>query len=443
MRDIEECECQYCRDQINFQLDEFLINEIRCGNAVIFAGAGVSTENQNSAPHSLYSALAAEIGIKECTLSFPDLAQLFCQRPDGRFQLLNRIQERFDYISKFSELRIQATRFYQELATMPYLRTFVTTNWDRCFEEICHAKPYVYDADLRFWEIPFRRVLKIHGTIDHYSSLVATRDDYNRCSDDMKSSLIGAKLKDLLTTKTFIFVGYSMTDDDFKEIFEFVRAVQGNFEKMHYFVGPNVDDCVSHDNISRIRTDGTYFLKVVKEHLCSVAGYLGDNTYIQAEEELYEVQQEHIELWSRYRPKEHPQMLLSAFYQDGLIHGYQVVRDMMGTGQYSDPSILQAKIDGYDAKITHYRSRKNYLEVAYFAGYQNALISMAISPDLDHFPCPPRYYFEKVGEMDRTEFEERLGELPGLHKTAFRQCKKAADRLPADGSIVLDHLPSG
>ena len=37
--------------------------------------------------------------------------------------------------------------------------------------------------------------------------------------------------------------------------------------------------------------------------------------------------------------------------------------------------------------------------------------------------------------MDRIEFEENFEELPSLHKAAFRQCKKSADRLPADGSI--------
>ena len=84
---------------------------------------------------------------------------------------------------------------------MPYLRTFITTNWDRHFEEICHAKPFVYDADMRFWEVPYRKVLKIHGTIDNYSSMVVTRDDYDKSLNDLQNSLIGAKLKELFTTR--------------------------------------------------------------------------------------------------------------------------------------------------------------------------------------------------------------------------------------------------
>ena len=443
MRENQECKCQRCQNDIDFDIDEFLINEIRLRNVVIFAGAGVSTENPNSAPHSFYTELAIKIGKKDRTLPFPDIAQEYSQRPDGRFELLKRILERFDYVYKFADLREEATRFYRELATMPYLETFITTNWDRNFEEICQAKPFVYDPDMRFWEIPDRKVLKIHGTIDDYSSLIVTRDDYDQCSISLQSSLIGAKLKDLLTTKTCIFIGFSMNDDDFRDIFEFVRTGQGQFEKTHYFVNPSLDDGSLYGNIKAIRTDGTYFLNVIKQHLCFMDDYLDDDIYDQVQQELYDVQEEHSELWKSYNPKEYPQMLASAIYQDGLIHGYQLIRDMEGAGCYSDPSILYAKIQGYSAKIADLRSKRNYLDIAYFSGFLNTLIALDGSIDLDHVPFPPRYYFEKVHEMNRCEFEEVLEELPSLHKGAFRQCKKAISNLPADGTMVIHHRAWG
>lgn len=443
MQQNQYCECQYCKDQIDFELDPFLIKEICSCNAVIFAGAGVSTENPNSAPNSLYNELAAEIGIKKSKPAFPDLTQQYCQRPDGRFELLKRIQDRFDSILKFSDLRMQARKFYQELSTMPYFRTFITTNWDRHFEDICHAKPFVYDADMRFWEVPDRRVLKIHGTIDNYSSMVITREDYNECLTELQNSLIGSKLKDLLTMRTCIFVGYSMNDEDFQSIFEFVKAGQGKFKKMHYLVAPDADDYTSHENISIIRTDGTYFLKIIKEHLCSTKGYLNDNIFDQAEEYLFEVQQEHTTLWEQYNPSEYPQMLPSAMYQDGLMHAYKLVRDMKGTGNYSDPNVIQIKIQGYQEKIAYYRSLRKYLDTAYFSGYQNVLIALALSRDSNPMPYPPLYYFEKLGEMDRDEFEENFEKLPEIHKTAFRQCVKLASSIPSDGSIVIQHSPWG
>ena len=171
--------------------------------------------------------------------------------------------------------------------------------------------------------------------------------------------------------------------------------------------------------------------------------YLYDDIYDQVQQELCDVQQEHSELWKSYNPKEYPQMLASAIYQDGLIHGYQLIRDMEGTGCYSDPSVLYAKIQGYSAKIADLRSERNYLDIAYFSGFLNTLIALASSIDLDHVPFPPRYYFEKVHEMNRCEFEEVFEELPSLHKGAFRQCKKAISNLPADGTMVIHHRAWG
>lgn len=437
------CECAYCANEIDFTIDDFLLDEMRNGNVVVFAGAGISTENPNSAPHSLYTEMAVECGLESPDLAFPDLTQLYSDRPDGRYKLLQLIQQRFDYVSKFADLRHQATRFHDELSTMPYLRTFVTTNWDRYFEERCLAKPFVYDTDMRFWDIPFRKVLKIHGTIDDYSSLVATRDDYNLCAQRLKESLVGGKLKEILCNRTCIFIGYSMQDDDFKEIFEFVRSSQGAFIKTHYVVSPNVKRKELPTNLKAIETDGMYFLKTIKQHLCSCDGYIPDETFDLLEQELWEVQDVHNAFWEAYSVKTHPQMLLSAMYQDGLIHGYQMAKDMKKSGQYSCPSILHSKMLGYESKISEYSKKKNYIEAAYFEGYQNVLIAILASTDLDHFPCPPHYFYTKLGALDREKFEEMFEELPNVHKEAFKQCKKAASNLPEDGSMVLDHSAWG
>ena len=438
-----ECICPYCRDELEFELDQFLLDEVAARNVVIFAGAGVSTENRLSAPHSLYTELAVELDLQDCQLAFPDLAQAYVERPDGRFKLIKTIQERFDYIKKFSDLQHQATKFFQEISTMPYLTTFITTNWDRNFEEICHAKPFAYDTDMRFWEIPNRRVLKIHGTIDDYSSIVVTRDDYNDCEAKLKESLIGAKLKDILSNKTCIFVGYSMRDEDFKEIFSFVRSAQGKFEKTHYFVTPHAADEGLGGSLVSIKTDGTYFFEVIKDHMCQSHCYIKDEIYDFILDEFHDVHNEHSQLWERFDGQEHPQILLSSSYQDGLIHGYQLVLDLRGTGLFSDVHLLQQKIFAYDEKIKGYRSKKSYLNVAYFTGYQNSLLAMVASKMSDDFVPPPKYYHEGIGVMDKNEFDDEFNSLPDVHKSAFRHCKRVVSNWPTGERFVLQHQPWG
>lgn len=439
----EICECLYCKDNNDFTIDSHLLGEIQSNNVAIFAGAGISTENPNSAPHSLYTEMAVGCEIQNCDLAFPDLAQKYTDRPDGRFELLKLIQKRFDYINKFSELRHAATKFFEELSTMPYFRTFITTNWDRYFEDLCRAKPFVTDPDMSFWDIPYRRVLKIHGTIDDYSSLVATRKDYEERSEKLKSSLIGGKLKDILNTQTCIFIGYSMTDDDFKEIFEFVRNRQGPFQKTHYFVSPNITDDAPYPNIVPIKTDGTYFLSIIKQHLCSSGCYLGDEIYESILDELLEVKEVQAELWESFDVHKYPQMLMSAFYQDGLIHGYQLVLDTQNEGQHSDLHYLLSKAHRYEGRISQYRSNRKYLDVAYFQGFQNVTLAMLQSAQSDSHPYPLMYYYPQIGEMDLDEFKEKLSGLPNVHKAAFKQCQKAIVGIPEDGSMQVHHQPWG
>jgi SIR2-like domain len=171
---------------------------------------------------------------------------------------------------------------------------------------------------MRFWDVPNRKVLKIHGTIDDYSTIIVTRGDYNICADRLHKSLIGAKLKEILTSNTCIFIGYSIRDDDFRELFRFVREAQGKFGKTHYLVSPHANDEEAVYNIVPIATDGAYFLKCIKAHMCNNYCYLPDEILDLAEAELYYVIEEHDWLWSEHDPKQFPQILIAASYQDGL-----------------------------------------------------------------------------------------------------------------------------
>lgn len=433
--------CAVCKHDHDFELDTFLMDEIRSGNCVIFAGAGISTESSMSSPHSLYSELAAVIGDTKAELPFPDLAERVCQRADGRFQFMKIVQERFNYIDKFRDLAWSANRFHSELATMPYFSTIITTNWDRYFETCCAAKPFVYDPDMRFWDLPRRKVLKIHGTIDDYSSIVATRTDYSECLARLKESLIGAKLKECLASKTCIFVGYSLRDDDLKEIFAFVNSALGKFSKQHYLVSPHTVDGVLPAGINQIVTDGTFFLKVVKSHICDCGCYLPDSIYDEIEDELDRVRADHFLLWEDYGRRKLPQMLASAFYQDGLQHGYKMVLDGRKTGRFSWLHESESVVLGYESRLREYKKLRRYDDVAYFRGYRNAFLGLALFGEKGEFLPAPRFYFEAPGEMTRSTFMKSLSKLPELHKAAYKRLNKISAEIQ-DG-LVLHHPPWG
>lgn len=56
------CECAICALKIDFELDNHLLEEIESGRAVIFAGAGISTETSGAHSCTFYQEIGALLG---------------------------------------------------------------------------------------------------------------------------------------------------------------------------------------------------------------------------------------------------------------------------------------------------------------------------------------------------------------------------------------------
>ncbi|WP_161624646.1 SIR2 family protein [Euryhalocaulis caribicus] len=417
----------------------------------MFAGAGISTENQQAHAHTLYDEIIHKLSC-DGSEEFPDIMEKFCNQPNGRKKLIDTIVTRFDYINAFRSLRNNANKFHREMATMPYIKDIVTTNWDRYFEDECAAKPFVYSNDMAFWGEPRRRVLKIHGTIDNYSSLIVTKSDYDQCAIDLEKNLVGARLKSLLSTKTFVFIGYSFKDFDFKHIFDFVKGELGPFSRRHYFVSPffEEDDIenLKQYNIEAIKTDGTFFLQSVKEHLCNDECYVDDELYDYILDCEIDVERASKWLHDNANVFDKPQSLISSVYQDGVLHALQRIWDLRKEGIYSDLHYVQSLISLYDEREKEYFRKKDYCNAAYFHGYLNGLFSIIIyaraSLDDEELLEIPQFYHYKIGEMqDVEEYSELLEDLPDLHKAAYRQCLKVVERNRGEGLYSISHRPFG
>ena len=114
---------------------------------MIFAGAGISTENKTYARTTFYEDICSELKMSE-GLAFPKLMDAYCSQPDGRLKLLSRIKKRFDYFISFDEFYDAMTSFHRSISPLYMISDIVTTNWDDFFERECHFDPFVYDSDL-------------------------------------------------------------------------------------------------------------------------------------------------------------------------------------------------------------------------------------------------------------------------------------------------------
>ena len=92
---VKKCKCAYCDDRA-FEVPKDIIEAIKNENLVIFAGAGISTEGKNVYKSSLYSEVNDELR-ENYNNSFPKLMTKYCNLPNGRRKLINKIMERFEY----------------------------------------------------------------------------------------------------------------------------------------------------------------------------------------------------------------------------------------------------------------------------------------------------------------------------------------------------------
>ena len=89
--------CMFCRNFHEFELPDSLIGELLSDKVVLFAGAGISTEDRNVFPYTFYEDIRRELKVPDAeSLSFSDLMTRYCAQPNGRANLLRKIRERLE-----------------------------------------------------------------------------------------------------------------------------------------------------------------------------------------------------------------------------------------------------------------------------------------------------------------------------------------------------------
>lgn len=120
----------------------------------------------------------------------------------------------------------------------------ITTNFDFLLERAYDIKrrpyyPIVDEDQLSVSNIlQNTRVLKLHGDLNHPSRLVITEEDYDTFLE--KYPLICTYMANLLISRTPLFIGYSLEDPDFRQIWQIIGARLGNLRRNAYALGVGV-----------------------------------------------------------------------------------------------------------------------------------------------------------------------------------------------------------
>lgn len=444
MGEITMKNCAICGNNIPFELPDELFDAAIENRLVLFCGAGTSTEKKQVLPYSFYSMIKEELNEKK-DISFPELMEKYVSQPNGRKKLLRKIKERFDYIEAFPEISRQATSFHRELAEIHQIKTIITTNWDTYFEEYCDAMPITIPEDFAFFTDDSRHVLKIHGSINNLSSIIATTSDYQKCLDSLKNGVLGATLKNILATKTVVFIGFSFGDYDFEQIMSYLQNEMGDIFPHIYIVtlDENLEKRLSYKNSTTIITSGEFFLQTLKEKLKQknlIANCDIEPIISIALERTNKIHQN----TSRIDLQKFPSAIFALAYQDGLIHAFERFLKMHKSGIYSNPNYIINSIRGYEQIIQKCKTGDNYWDESYYEGYLNGLAFIGACDEED-FSAVEKFPFAflpglKKDLLSVKEFHKELRRIT-IRKNKYHKFAEKIIKERYSPDLVLHHPP--
>lgn len=420
-----------------------IIAAYKKGDLIIFAGAGASTESAIVYEETFYQEIKETLKIpKEEKISFCKLMSLFSKQPRSRKDLLLAIKKRIDYVKSFPELYNRATQFHKEVSTIPHLDDIFATNWDDFFEQECAATPIVTGEDFSvLFDLPGRKVFKLHGSIYNYGSIVATEKDYRKCYKRLSTGIIGAQLKLLLMSKTVLFLGFSFDDEDFQKIYQLLSKDLAGLMPISYFI---TLDQRANDKLQRLKinakpiiTSASFFVEKLKEELVKEEAMLSDSKYDGLDEIYEKVIEEHQKV-CELKAKKHPDALYSQWYQDGLQHAFERLMATKKSGENSCAHHMVKMVESYEYLIKERLSNGNYPDVAYFSGYQAGMVFF-LSDEKQRAKMPLYYLFGCGDILTFEEFLKAEKEAPTLHKSAHKLVVALSDKI--EDGLALHRRP--
>lgn len=132
---------------------------------------------------------------------------------------------------------IQPSRTHEEFCRLPFERV-ITTNFDFLLEQAYsrinkYCTPQISEEQLSVGNAnACVQLLKLHGDLHHPNRLVVTEEDYDAFL--ARFPLLATHLSSLLIGHTALFIGYSLDDPDFRQIWQVVKERLGILRRPAY-----------------------------------------------------------------------------------------------------------------------------------------------------------------------------------------------------------------
>lgn len=217
-------------NEIEVFINDF-VKDLNEGTASIFAGAGLSIPTGFVNWSELLEEIAQDLGLNiNNEKDLVSLAQYHVNENQTRSKLNRKILEEFTEETTESEN-------HRIIARLP-LASIWTTNYDQLLERSLQTENKVVDIKYRNNQLlttkPKRDIVvfKMHGDVNHPDEAIITKEQYEQyhlTHEPFINALAGE-----LTTKTFLFLGFSFTDPNLDYVLSRLNYRFNKQKRQHY-----------------------------------------------------------------------------------------------------------------------------------------------------------------------------------------------------------------
>lgn len=207
-------------------------------NATVFVGAGLSIGAGLPGWAALVRPLARSVGYRLPTddelITTDHLlsAAQFYENQHGRQELIQRLRDALD------TTLVQPTAVHHLVASLP-IHTWYTTNYDDLIERALRAagkrpNSIVTGLELAFWSKDQTQLIKLCGDLQRPESIVLTKHDFTTYNETHRRLV--ERLRTTLEAQTALFLGYSLQDPFFNQIWDNIGLDFGRMRRIGYAV---------------------------------------------------------------------------------------------------------------------------------------------------------------------------------------------------------------
>lgn len=254
---------------MNLTIPERLVQKVIDGECGVFIGAGLSAECGLPTWGQLLMSFVEFLNLDKISTEKDEIISLISK---------GRLIESAEYIKNFVKPRIFDEHITKMLDTDKLkpskkhlmllklkFNSIVTTNFDLLLEQAfsktekhTYIRAYDYDNIAALGKLiaekkPF--ILKAHGSLSNTNKIIFSRSDYQRLLFSIPS--YRSFMRNLLQSRTFLFLGYSLSDPDLSVILEELTTHFEGFGQVHYLLLP------TPGNIERKLLESRYNIEVI------------------------------------------------------------------------------------------------------------------------------------------------------------------------------------